>query len=324
VKVVAGNKLKQANGERFYYDRRDNVVMRESDRKSTSYEYDSFDQLVEISLNGRKWQADYDALGRRTRKHWAGQTTEYYWDHDRLLGEVRGDSSVRVYVYADDRALVPFMYVDYVSLDAETDDGNVKYLFTNHLGVPERVEDDSGRTIWQGEVSPYGMMRIGLGRLDEVNLRFPGHYYDGETGLHYNRFRSYDPSLGCYLQCDPLGIAGGYNLYAYVSNPLTGVDILGLTTAGHHDQTKKQDDQTNLLEGKSKANGSSMPNRREVIGSPHPKEGEALVGSSQKQMREAAAKLIADANIDINDPKKRHPLWFGWLAPLECSRRSWR
>jgi RHS repeat-associated protein len=228
VQIGAGNQLKQANGERFCYGHRDNVVLRESDRKTTSYEYDAFDQLVEISLNGREWQADYDALGRRARMRWSGQTTEYYWDHDRLSAEIRGDGSVRVYVYADERALVPFLYVDYASRDAEPESGIVKYVFTNHLGVPERVEDESGRTIWQGAVSPYGAIRVEIGRRDEINLRFPGHYYDVETGLHYNRFRYYDPVLGCYLQCDPLGIAGGYNLYAYLANPLTGVDILGL------------------------------------------------------------------------------------------------
>ena len=59
-------------------------------------------------------------------------------------------------------------------------------------------------------------------------LRFPGHYYDAETGLHDNRFRSYSPELGRYLQSDPLGLAGGANLYAYPSNPLTDVDLLGL------------------------------------------------------------------------------------------------
>jgi RHS repeat-associated protein len=228
VQIGAGNKLQQANGERFHYDHRDNVVMRESDRKMTSYEYDSFDQLIEVSLNGREWRAEYDALGRRTIKRWSGQTTEYYWDHDRLSGEIRGDGSVRVYVYADERALVPFLYVDYASLDAEPESGVVKYLFTNHLGVPDRVEDDSGRIIWQGRVSPYGLIHVEIGRRDEINLRFPGHYCDVETGLHYNRFRYYDPGLGSYLQCDPLGIAGGYNLYAYPVNPLIEVDVLGL------------------------------------------------------------------------------------------------
>ena len=231
-RIGSGNKLNKANGERFYYDHRDNVVMRGNERKKTGYEYDFFDQLVRISLNGREWRADYDALGRRTRKSWSGQTTEYYWDYDRLSAEVRGDGSVRVYVYADERALTPFLYIDYAGLDAEPENGLVRYLFTNHLGAPERIEDESGKAIWQGEVSPYGAVHVEFGRRDEINIRFPGHYYDVETGLHYNRFRYYDPALGRYLQSDPLGIAGGSNLYAYLANPLTDVDILGLKGKG--------------------------------------------------------------------------------------------
>ncbi|MCI0660518.1 MAG: DUF6531 domain-containing protein, partial [Acidobacteria bacterium] len=232
VSIADGNKLKQANGERFRYDHRDNLVRREREKRWTSYEYDSFDQLVGISLNSREWQASYDALGRRTRKRWSGETTEYYWDNDRLAGEIRANGSVRLYLYADEFALVPFLYIDYTSLAAEPESGVVKYVFTNHLGVPERVEDDFGKTIWQGEVFSYGDIRTEAGNRDEINLRFPGHYYDVETGLHYNRFRYYDPTLGCYLQCDPLGLAGGSNLYAYLANPLTGVDILGLHPKG--------------------------------------------------------------------------------------------
>jgi YD repeat-containing protein len=163
VRIGVGNQLQQANGGWFSYDHRGNVVRRESVKRTTRYEYDAFDQLVGISLHGREWQADYDALGRRTRKRWWGQTTEYYWDHDRLSAEIRGDGSVRIYVYADDRTLVPFLYVDYASIDAAPESGGVKYLFTNHLGVPERVEDESGRAIWEGEVSPYGAIRVEFG-----------------------------------------------------------------------------------------------------------------------------------------------------------------
>src|SRR5262249_12305463 len=60
------------------------------------------------------------------------------------------------------------------------------------------------------------------------NLRWPGHYFDPETGLHANRFRSYSPSLCRYLQSDPSGQSGGINLYAYAANPLALVDVLGL------------------------------------------------------------------------------------------------
>jgi RHS repeat-associated protein len=62
------------------------------------------------------------------------------------------------------------------------------------------------------------------------NLRFPGQYYDQETGLFYNYFRDYDPAKGRYIESDPIGLAGGINTYAYViNNPVNLIDPLGLS-----------------------------------------------------------------------------------------------
>jgi RHS repeat-associated protein len=60
------------------------------------------------------------------------------------------------------------------------------------------------------------------------NLRFQGQYFDEETGLHYNRFRYYDPDIGRFVGQDPIGLLGGDNGYQYASNPTTWIDPFGL------------------------------------------------------------------------------------------------
>jgi RHS repeat-associated protein len=62
----------------------------------------------------------------------------------------------------------------------------------------------------------------------ENPLRFQGQYFDEETGLHYNRFRYYDPNCGRFINQDPIGLLGGVNNYLYVPNPMGWVDPLGL------------------------------------------------------------------------------------------------
>jgi RHS repeat-associated protein len=96
-----------------------------------------------------------------------------------------------------------------------------------------RVEDQTGQTVWRALLSPYGSVQVAEDASIEYSLRFPGHYHDAETGLFYNRFRYYDPVLGRYLESDPLGLAGGINVYAYPSNPLGNVDLQGLHGKAH-------------------------------------------------------------------------------------------
>ncbi|WP_124351119.1 RHS repeat-associated core domain-containing protein [Pseudomonas chlororaphis] len=103
---------------------------------------------------------------------------------------------------------------------------------TTQVGLPERIEDARGREAWRAEdIDPYGLIRVAEGNTVEYDLRWPGHWFERETGLHCNRFRVYCPRLGRYLQSDPMGLAGGINLYGYPANPLAAVDVLGLKDA---------------------------------------------------------------------------------------------
>jgi RHS repeat-associated protein len=160
--------------------------------------------------------------------------TVYYWNRDRLAAEMLPDGRLRIYVYADlEDALVPFSFVDYASVDADPDSGEHYFISTNHLGAPEIVSNAEGAIVWQAVIEPYGSATIAIGADFHQPLRFPGHYCDAETGLHYNRYRYYLPDFGRYLQSDPIDIEGGHNLYAYAqdSNPLRDVDLFGLACA---------------------------------------------------------------------------------------------
>ena len=71
----------------------------------------------------------------------------------------------------------------------------------------------------------------GNAQLFEYHPRFPGQYFDRETNLHYNYFRYYEPETGRYVSPDPIGLAGGINIYGYGGqNPLGMIDPYGLET----------------------------------------------------------------------------------------------
>jgi RHS repeat-associated protein len=114
------------------------------------------------------------------------------------------------------------------------------FIHTDHLDTPRVITNATGQAVWNwdnlsafGENAPNENPQ-GQGAFT-CNLRFPGQYFDQETGLHYNYFRDYDPGIGRYVQTDPMGLAGGPNLYDYTdANPLGRRDPLGLwSTAAH-------------------------------------------------------------------------------------------
>lgn len=180
------------------------------------------------------WEYAYDGLGRRLWACRGAYRREFYWDGDRLAAEVLPNGALRVYQYAGVDALCPIAFTEYASAEAPPEAGRTFHVFSDPVGMPLHIEDEDGRAAWWAtRVDPYGAVEVHPASELEYNLRWPGHYFDPETGLHYNRHRYYDPSLGRYLQCDPIGYRGSeVNLYAYCVNPLVDVDVLGLTHNG--------------------------------------------------------------------------------------------
>jgi RHS repeat-associated protein len=111
-----------------------------------------------------------------------------------------------------------------------------RFLHGDHFGTPHFVTDLDGTIVWSATYLPFGESTVdqdpdGDGVDYTLNNRFPGQYFDGETGLHYNYLRNYDPTIGRYMEADPIGLEGGVNMFAYAeSNPLRYSDVFGLDT----------------------------------------------------------------------------------------------
>ncbi|MGZ4982140.1 MAG: RHS repeat-associated core domain-containing protein [Methylobacter sp.] len=102
------------------------------------------------------------------------------------------------------------------------------FYHNSPVGAPVQTTDQNGNVSWTGQMDPFGSV-LPINPNITQNLRFPGQYFDQETGLHYNTFRDYDPSTGRYIESDPIGLAGGINTYGYVEgNPVNAIDPLGL------------------------------------------------------------------------------------------------
>lgn len=234
--LASGNRISATEDEEFSFDDRNNVVLRRNRNGATThYVYDGFDMLVRIdrtSADGSPMPPltyEYDALGRRCTVRGAVDR-EFFWEGDRLAAEILSNGRLRVYEYAGHGALIPIGFTEYESTDAEPETGYACFVFHNSVGMPLHIEDATGRVVWWAtRVDPYGGIEVHADSCIEYNLRWPGHYLDPETALHYNRHRYYDPRLGRYLQSDPRGYEGSeVNLYSYAPNPLIQVDLLGL------------------------------------------------------------------------------------------------
>ena len=109
----------------------------------------------------------------------------------------------------------------------------IAFYQCDHLGTPQELTDHEGRIAWSASYKAWGEARQVIseaGRRAGFRnpIRFQGQYWDEETGLHYNRYRYYDPVSGRFVSKDPIGLEGGVNLHQYAPNPLEWIDPLGL------------------------------------------------------------------------------------------------
>ncbi|RMI41319.1 hypothetical protein EBN88_11320 [Streptomyces triticirhizae] len=230
----------RVNGVHHTYDAAGRVVARRQKRLSRTpdtwqYEWDGEDRLTQVTTpDGTRWRYLYDPFGRRLAKQRltddgrVAEETRFVWAETTLVEQttVHGDTSSRTLSWDYD-GTVPLTQTEI------SDDENDRRFFaivTDLVGTPTELYDEAGGKVWERNASLWGAPlgdAPGTGSVD-IPLDFPGQYRDWETGWHYNVLRYYDPLTACYVSPDPLGLAAGPDDYAYVPNPLTWLDPLGL------------------------------------------------------------------------------------------------
>jgi RHS repeat-associated protein len=195
--------------------------------RNDRYTYTSFGQLASYSKdNVLTASYIYNAQHQRTRKS-VGGTTVYHYDlAGNLIQETDSMGTVlRSYVWLNQTPIV--------QIDNATPE-RITYLQVDHLNTPRWGTNSTGTLVWKWEGESYGQSFPVEdvdqdGTLVTVNLRFPGQYFDAESGLFYNWNRYYDPRMGRYITSDPIGLKSGLNTYTYVTNnPVSGIDPYGL------------------------------------------------------------------------------------------------
>jgi len=180
----------------------------------------------------------YNALGQRVYT----SATSLRFDYDQA-GHVLANygASSRDYIWLGD---LPVATVDNTGSGSVTS-STVNYVTADQLGTPRAVTSAAGTSIWSWvyQGNPFGEQTPTSSTGYVLNLRYPGQYFDTETGTNYNLNRTYESATGRYLQSDPIGLDGGINTFAYVgSNPLQMIDPLGLCScAGGHWKQEKFD-----------------------------------------------------------------------------------
>lgn len=165
----------------------------------------------------------YNAFGQRASKKVHDKTTLFIYDFDgNIIAEstIGESSSAREYFYMGANRLAM----------SDVYNSRTYFYHNDHLGTPLYMTDpkSDGLTVWEAAYRPFGDAYIKTSVVQN-NFRFPGQYYDSETGLHYNYHRYYDPKTGRYMTPDPIGLAGGINPFAYCGNdPVNGMDPWGL------------------------------------------------------------------------------------------------
>ena len=215
---LSGITLGAGGARSFGYDGAGNVVSEDRNGTLHSYSYDAAGRLSTLSIGGSLVASyRYDAMGRQVIRTLPGGTIHSVFDSQgRRIAE---------YDEASGALIREYVWMDWDPV-AVIEGGVVYYVRADHIGRPAFATDATGAVVWSASYLPFGEVRVSTGPLPP--MRFPGQWFQSESGLHQNWMRDYDPTMGRYLQADPLGLVDGATVYGYArQNPGRWVDPRG-------------------------------------------------------------------------------------------------
>ncbi len=247
-KYGSGGKLLKDKDWFYHYDALGNLILKTKfitdevvwQSGDWAYRWLANGMLQQVKRpDGGVVEFEYDALSRRIVKIADGKVNRYVWDGNLLLHEwsynatnrprlvVQEDGQLRYDRKEPVENIVTWVY-DNSSFtpNAKLVDGKQYSIIADYLGTPVEAYNERGNKVWYRELNCYGQVRKGDNKF--VPFLYQGQYWDEETGLAYNRFRYYAPEEGLYISKDPIGLAGGKELYRYVSDVNAWVDVFGL------------------------------------------------------------------------------------------------
>ncbi|MBH5336704.1 RHS repeat protein [Streptomyces pactum] len=243
-RAYTGTRLTRAGDHRYEHDEAGRLTVRRKTRLSKKpdiwrYEWDAEDRLrAVITPDGTTWRYRYDPFGRRIAKQRMdadgeiAEETTFTWDGPTLVEQTTTAPALRhpVTLTWDHAGLRPVAQTERIT-DATTQreiDSRFFAIVTDLVGTPTELVDETGTIAWRTRSTLWGTTTWATDSTAYTPLRFPGQYFDPETGLHYNVFRYYDPATARYLSPDPLGLDPAPNPATYVDNPHAWTDPLGL------------------------------------------------------------------------------------------------
>ncbi|MFF5854835.1 putative T7SS-secreted protein [Streptomyces sp. NPDC012751] len=245
-RAYVGTRITRAGDVRYEHDALGRVTLRQKTRLSRKpdtwrYAWDTEDRLTSVTTpDGTRWRYTYDPLGRRTAKLRLaddGETVlervDFTWDGTTLCEQTTTSPALPhpVTLTWDHQGLRPLAQTERISASEAPQqeiDSRFFAIVTDLVGTPSELIDEQGDIAWHTRSTLWGTTAWSKNSTTYTPLRFPGQYYDPETGLHYNYFRHYDPETARYVTPDPLGLEPAPHPSGYVHNPHTWSDPLGL------------------------------------------------------------------------------------------------